>query len=499
MKSTLKTLFLLFFGTFLFVSYAQTQIGFNYQTVIRDSKGDLIKNHQIALKISILSGSATGSVVFAERQEDSTNNFGLLNLIIGEGTKLTGNFNEIDWSKNPYYVKIEVDLNGGLNYTFMGTNRLSAVPYSKFSERSFISINDQDTSKTNEIQEISYNNDSLKLSKANGIRLNRYVPDNNCILGLSVTPPTGYTYSGNYIEMNSWENKARMMSDRYCAASAVVNGKIYVIGGYRQGVYSLTNNEEYDPATNCWSVKANMTTGRSCLGLAVVNNKIYAIGGLKTASTTSNAVEEYNPATNTWVSKANMPTTRANLVCGVINNKIYVVGGNSQTTWYSTNEEYDPLTDTWVTKSSMAYARGGCAAAVYDNHLYTFGGYNNGNCLCYTEVYDPSTDQWVTKVCMPAVTDMAAAVLVKDIIYVIGGINRTTKTEYANNQMYNPKTNSWSAASPMITARHGVCASAVGNKIYVFGGGVPDIELPTNEVFDPAAATYYIHCLISKQ
>ena len=196
-----KILFLMVYSIFFLQGIAQTPNGFNYQTIIRDAKGDLLKNHQITLRISILTDSVNGTVVYSERQEDSTNSFGLLNIVIGEGAKLNGSFGNIDWSNKINYIKIEVDINGGVNYIHMGTNRLLAVPYAKFADKSMISLKDNDTSATNEIQEIVYINDSLKLSKSNGVRLNRYVPDSNCILGIKITPPQGYEYSGNYIEI----------------------------------------------------------------------------------------------------------------------------------------------------------------------------------------------------------------------------------------------------------------------------------------------------------
>ena len=84
-------------------------------------------------------------------------------------------------------------------------------------------------------------------------------------------------------------------------------------------------------------------------------------------------------------------------------------------------------------------------------------------------------------------------------IYVIGGYNINLKTEFAINQIFDPKTNSWTTGSPMITAKHGHCASVVDNKIYVIGGAIQLDAQYQNEVFDPKVALYYLHCRITSK
>lgn len=74
-----------------------------------------------------------------------------------------------------------------------------------------------------------------------------------------------------------WTTKEPMPTARVTLGAAVVDGKIYAIGGYN-GSY-LSTNEMYDPATDSWVTKTSMLTPRSKFGTAVVENKIYIIGG----------------------------------------------------------------------------------------------------------------------------------------------------------------------------------------------------------------------------
>ena len=155
-------------------------------------------------------------------------------------------------------------------------------------------------------------------------------------------PRPGYIYTGVIEELDkNWIAKAPMPTARYALAAAVVNDKIYAIGGRSDNGAFLSTNEEYDPSTNTWTTKAPMPTAKAVLAAAVVNNKIYAIGGFSDNGAVLYTNEEYYPSTNTWTTKAPMPTARYALDAAVVNDKIYAIGGISGAV-LSVNEEYDP-------------------------------------------------------------------------------------------------------------------------------------------------------------
>ena len=81
---------------------AQAPQKFSYQTVIRNSGGQLLANQQVGIKITVLQGTENGIVVFAERHTPTTNTNGLASLQIGTGTVLNGSFSNINWSQGPY-------------------------------------------------------------------------------------------------------------------------------------------------------------------------------------------------------------------------------------------------------------------------------------------------------------------------------------------------------------------------------------------------------------
>ena len=105
--------------------FAQTPQKMSYQAVIRDNSDALVTNTQVGIQISILQGSANGTVIYTETQTPTTNNNGLVSIEIGGGN----DFSTIDWANDIYFIKTETDLAGGVNYTITGTSQLLSVPY----------------------------------------------------------------------------------------------------------------------------------------------------------------------------------------------------------------------------------------------------------------------------------------------------------------------------------------------------------------------------------
>ncbi len=115
---------------------AQSPHKFSYQAVVRDATFKLVVSKPIGMKISILQGSATGTVVYAETQTPSTNANGLATVEIGSGTVVSGVITTINWTAGPYFIKTETDPAGGTTYTITSTAQLLSVPYALYSATS---------------------------------------------------------------------------------------------------------------------------------------------------------------------------------------------------------------------------------------------------------------------------------------------------------------------------------------------------------------------------
>jgi hypothetical protein len=127
----MKTLTFFIIALFLGIAVsAQTPQSFRYQAVARDNSGNVLENQPVSFKISILSGSVSGTVSYSETHTGlSTNAYGLVELEIGKGTPVTGTFSGINWGSNSFFVKIEMDPAGGIAYQVLSTSQLLSVPY----------------------------------------------------------------------------------------------------------------------------------------------------------------------------------------------------------------------------------------------------------------------------------------------------------------------------------------------------------------------------------
>lgn len=114
---------------------AQTPEGMNYQAVVRDASGLPIANQTIGLRVTILAQPST-TVVFQETHTVSTNEFGLINLVIGGGSISQGSLSSINWGNGTYWLQTETDVTGGTNYTLLGSQQLMTVPYAFYAETS---------------------------------------------------------------------------------------------------------------------------------------------------------------------------------------------------------------------------------------------------------------------------------------------------------------------------------------------------------------------------
>jgi N-acetylneuraminic acid mutarotase len=288
-----------------------------------------------------------------------------------------------------------------------------------------------------------------------------------------------------------WTQKADMPTARLGLTTAVVNGKIYAIGGYaRANSPAMKTVEEYDPATDTWTTKADMPTARMWLSASVVDGKIYVIGGwVNFWEPGISTVEEYDPSTDTWTQKADMPTARFGLATSVVDGMIYAIGGGTTPSkQLRTVEAYDPLTDTWTTKAYMpSPARMFHSTSVVDGKIYVIGGGGSSPNVVFSSVeeYDPATDTWTTITNMPEPRFALSSITVNGKIYVIGG--RYGDQRFSTVEEYDPVTDIWASKASMPRPNGAVSASELNGKIYVIGG----TEGATSTGSHPGVRTVY--------
>jgi uncharacterized protein (TIGR02145 family) len=164
----LRIIIMVFFPIF---AVAQAPQKINFQSVLRNTTGEVVSNSSVSLRISILSGTITGTSVYSETHAKTTDAGGLMSLQIGSGTVLSGVFGNIDWGSTSHFIKLEADFSGGSNYIVLGTQELMSVPYALYASKTDTSV----LNLTNRLATKLSGTDTAYLSN----RINAKAPINN--------------------------------------------------------------------------------------------------------------------------------------------------------------------------------------------------------------------------------------------------------------------------------------------------------------------------------
>lgn len=151
---------------------------------------------------------------------------------------------------------------------------------------------------------------------------------------------------------SNWVSIPPMTYGRYKAAAVVLDGKLFVTGGYDTETHKFMDSVEvFDDVTQRWyPVSPLLNGGRAGHKVEAVNGKLYVIGGWRKFKFLDE-VEEYNPLLNKWTIKSKMPKPLAYFGSVVKNEQIYIVGGISG---FRPNDEhnalrvYSPNRDAWA-------------------------------------------------------------------------------------------------------------------------------------------------------
>jgi hypothetical protein len=288
-------------------------------------------------------------------------------------------------------------------------------------------------------------------------------------------------FSSVAVAEDTWAAKAPMQQARAGLGVAVVNGKIYAIGGthatgqYPPDVISggfLGTNEEYDPETDTWTTKAPMPTPRDYFAIAAYQNKIYCIGGavnytadeegLFRSIATYGGNEVYDTVTDTWETKTPMPDDGKNIQAHVINGKIYVMD-------WSHVYVYDPENDSWTNKTRMPqpypdYDSSPVSAIVDNRIIVTF---ESDSSVQKVMIYDTETDSWSEGASGPSVGGVGS---VAAATVGVNALQRVYLLRWGINQVYDPEADAWTTAAAMPTSRIDFGVAVVDDVLYAIGG-----------------------------
>lgn len=316
-----------------------------------------------------------------------------------------------------------------------------------------------------------------------------------CDAATTATPPLQESQS-------PWSTRAPMLEPRSEIAVAELGGRIYVIGGYPMGRIPSHIVQVYDPVTDSWSYGPALPLPIHHTMAAVVNGRLYVIGGEFDGAGTGrrevylNTVYELNPDSGTWMPRAPMPTARSGGGAAVIDGKIYVAGGRPPRG--NDFAVYDPATDTWTVLPDLPTARNHLGVDAIGGKVYVAGGrFGAGvgsEMTAVLEIFDPITGQWSNGAPMPAPRAGVTAITARGCLYIIGGEGNDADPRgiFDQTEAYDPATNTWYTLTPMPTPTHGLTGAAlIDGRIHIPGGAVTrggNTGSTIHQVYEPERA-----------
>jgi hypothetical protein len=201
---------------------------------------------------------------------------------------------------------------------------------------------------------------------------NTQIPETRSFFGLGEVSNKVYviggdTQMGNWTSnvfvfdslSDTWTNGPAMPGgERAGMGAAVLDGKIYVVGGFSDDY--LRRVEVLDPATGIWETRAPMLVQRFSPAVGVIGGLLYVAGGGNGPGAES-SIEIYNPTNNTWTAGPDLPEPHTGPGI-VLDGRLYVIGGGPS----PTNKVFvfDPAWNGWTQLSPMSEARDDVALAV---------------------------------------------------------------------------------------------------------------------------------------
>ena len=336
MKKTI-ILFALLVSTILF---AQVPQGISYQAIALNSSGNPVVSSNVGLRLSILDSSATGTVLYSETHTKTTNAQGLFNLVIGQGTLVSGAFNTIDWGTNSKFLKVEMDAAGGSNYVLVGTSQLLSVPYA-LAAGSLEGSSANDSIENNKTSNFAFASTSgtvyaFNTSTATWIGQSGNVSSNGGLVGSNKNFCFGST-SGTVYAFNSssglWIGQSGSVSTNGGLTSS--NGN-FAFGSSSGTVYA------FNSLTGLW-------VGQS--GNVSSNGGLISSNGNFAFASTSGTVYAFNKNTSTWIPQSGNVSSNGGLI-----------GSNGNFTFASTSGSvytFNKNTSTWIAQSGNVSTNGG--------------------------------------------------------------------------------------------------------------------------------------------
>jgi hypothetical protein len=274
----------------------------------------------------------------------------------------------------------------------------------------------------------------------------------------------------------------------YAASTALGDGSVLVTGGIASPTSTaapLSTAERFVPATKTWVATGPMIAGRRDHAVVLLSSgRVLAAGGLPAgfAAPKLSTAEIFDPTTNTW-------TATGSLAAGASQSKLVAIPKGALHIGSAGAEIFDATAGTFSAGGTMittGRSQFGAAKLPSGKVLVVGGRIPGPTTTSSAEIYDPATNTWSAAATPSSSrTDFATTTLASGKIFVVGGFDVAgAVVPFA--EVYDEATNTWTKTATMIELTvfaAKVTAAALTDRVLV-GAGHP--SMTTTQVWFPA-------------
>jgi hypothetical protein len=307
------------------------------------------------------------------------------------------------------------------------------------------------------------------------------------------TPETGYVLRPD-LNRGSWVQGPTLPGPRQFAAAAVLNGRVYLFGGFN-GEHRQTDStlvlqpglvtSTPVPEGQGGPIPANLGTWQSAAPVpesvdnaaAVAYQGYIYIAGGRVENKVTNKAWRYDPVSDTWDEMRSMPVPRHGATMQALNGKLYLIGGaSSHGNDEVSIEVFDIVHGTWsLIDNALGTSRIGSGTAIVNGQIAVVGGItHDGRVLDTVEFYDPARNRWSTGFHMRQARAHFGLTTIGNRLVAIGGIIAgigpdepgTTQTMEISSGIGQ----GWLSGPWMPFPRQGMAVVTLGDIVYMIGG-----------------------------
>ena len=283
--------------------------------------------------------------------------------------------------------------------------------------------------------------------------------------------PSFSMQSNDHKDRCKWIEKSPMPSARSELTTLVYEEKIYVLGGIGKDK-ALSSFEVYDTIEDKWTILASLPIPNHHGSLGIVNGKIYLIGGFVdlTWRHANGIIYQYDIEKNSWQDYDSLNMLRVAHTSESVDDRIYIFGGHgykpSHVLYYMPEKKKMRELETHMPSPADHIA----SIINSDGNFIILGGrFRDGN-LNQIRIYNPEKNRWFANNGLPYATSGHVVELIDNQIHILGGENLQKNITFKSHWYFDLEKNVWVESLDLPHGLHGMGAGVINNSLYVFGG-----------------------------